>query len=426
MSFLQKSLPYKDIFGLTLDDSIWRDQKRTTLRSNDSSEQMLYQTFFIPKNFPHVQQKSKQVNTFFQYGFPSLLELIQINQMEMKKQQRLDLNFLPIITTREDEKPDIDVKLQENSRCYSLFQYDLLYSKRNNEERSKTQICPCCPPLDLPKPSRQIQRQMDDSVSYMLSIGAPNIDFIKSLNKTIQLDCHFEDTFLLNELADESFNVSNGVSNLLDKSVQSDLVFNKSADRKLNQPRKMFLFEEKPVKLVNSSYNGVVKLHEQSNDKSMLQSSSLTVEKVHSILKIYHSTSKGLIEKKERKNLIDFSAVDERETLDDIKVSNVKIFKCVQCDKEFPNKYSRKKHVIHDHNYFCKFCNNVSYNVRQMHLHEEKTQSGYVTISRKRRPRQKRRDSGATRRYYCCGQTFNTGREFGIHKSTHKFMSNRK
>ncbi|CAG8521929.1 6502_t:CDS:2 [Funneliformis caledonium] len=374
MSSIQKSRPHKEIFGLTLDDSIWRDQTRTSLRSNDWLEQMLYQTLLVPKKVSHVQQKSKQVNTFFQYGFPSLLELMK-----------------PVLTQ------GLDAKLQENNSCYSLFQYDLLCSKRNNDERSETQICP----LDLPKPSRKVQRQMNDNVSYIRPTGTPNM---KPLRKTVQFNC-----------ADERFNGTSGVSTLMDKSVQPD-------SSKLNQPNKMFMFE-KNIQLVNSSNNDVNKLRKQSNARSMQKSSSLTVEKVRSILKFYHTTSKGLIEKKERENFSD----DEEDSLDNI--NNVKLFKCAQCDKEYPNKSSRKIHVRHDLNYVCKSCNNVSSHVRQIQLHEEKTHGVlsrcYVTISRKRRPRQRRSDSGATRNYYCCGQTFKAGREFGLHKSTHKFMINR-
>ncbi|RIA93724.1 hypothetical protein C1645_819020 [Glomus cerebriforme] len=466
MSFVRKK---QDIFGLTLDDSIWRNQEKLSLLSNDlndPSKQILNQNL-TSGNVSPVKQKLKQDNSScFQYGFPSLFELNEIhshnqssgsfNQREIReiKLGFSDLGIRHIITNHKEiskeksilkqDRQNMAERSQENKQFHSLFQYDLLFNKMINKEKSVTQSCPCCPPLDLSSCETQQQKDLilikRDDISYIRPIGVKHIperpssdnELLEANRKPVQPGNSLKDVnnnSVLNKLMDEKLNAPDKVNHLNSNNI---LMKTKPDDEKFNGVTRPIdkIGHSVSLKDTNKSTDTVNKpMNERLNDfKSKSQPSTLTVEKVQSILEFYHSTSKDFTFEKKNQDNIDYSSDDEKESLSDIEffdISNIKLFKCAQCDKEFPDKNSREKHVRNDHKFICKICNKVLFHVRQMQLHEEKVHEIYIKNKPNRRgsrQTKRKRNPDIVRTYFCCGQTFKTGREFGIHKSTHKSM----
>ncbi|RGB43788.1 hypothetical protein C1646_679983 [Rhizophagus diaphanus] len=164
-----------------------------------------------------------------------------------------------------------------------------------------------------------------------------------------------------------------------------------------------------------------------SDYKFKSKSSTLTVERVQKILEFYHSASKDFTNIQENN---DYSSNDERDSFNQVDffdISNVKLLKCTQCDKEFSDINSREKHIKNDHKFIYKISNRVSFHTNKVQLHDEKVHDNYIKKKPKRRTSRqtkRKRNPGTVRTYSCCGQIFKTGREFGIHKSTHKYMGN--
>ncbi|GBB95236.1 hypothetical protein RclHR1_00250034 [Rhizophagus clarus] len=453
MSFVRKK---QDIFGLTLNDSIWRNQEKPSLRtnnSNDSIKRVLNQNLT-----PDIVSPVKHDNSCFQYGFPSLFELNEIysyhqtsNQSEMREINRgfsyLGINH--ILTNHQEirrensiHKKDTTKRFQDNNQFYSLFHYDLLFNKMINKKKLVSQDYSCCPFLDLSESSCEIQRQndtkRDDDFSYVRSIipEKPSLEF-EIDNKTVHSSSSLKDkdgrlnvpsrvnhdnNFMTTKSDDKKFNDSNRIIELMNHS-------NKSVDNELNELGNTTIPNVINVTMPKGNTVQQINSNEKLNDYNFKsQPSTLTVEKVQRILEFYHSTSNDFIFDKEIQDNHDYSSNDEKESINNVNffdIGNVKLLKCTQCDKEFSDKTSREKHINNDHKFICKISNKVSFHAK----HEEKVHDNYIKKKPKRRSSRqtkRRRNPGTVRTYSCCGQIFRTGREFGIHKSTHKYMGNRR
>jgi hypothetical protein len=442
------------------------------LNHNLSSEtQKTQKTRVIPEipETPENVSPVKHDNSCFQYGFPSLFELNEIhsyrqsNQREMKEINRgfSYLGISHILTNHQELRCGKSIlnhdTTQENNQFYSLFHYDLLFNKIN-KEKLLSQNCSCCPFLDLSKSSCNIQRQndsiitkKDDDSSYVRSISVKHIHHIpeKSLElKKIanQSDNSLKDIkMLINKHEDTtSLIVPSKVNHDMTKPDDEPIRVNKvtkitdkSVDGDLNELGNMITPN---VTILNVSMPKEKTIHNNNNVmnddyKFKPQPSTLTVEKVQRILEFYHSTSNDFTFEKniqENNDYSDYSSSDEKDSFNNVDffdISNVNLLKCSHCDKEFSDKNSREKHIKNDHKFICKIRNTVSFHSKQVQLHDEKVHDNYIKKKPKRRSSRqtkRKRNPGTVRTYSCCGQTFKTGREFGIHKSTHKFMNNRR
>jgi hypothetical protein len=404
-----------------LNDSVWRNQEKSLNHSNDLFEQISGLNF-TSKNISPVRRELKQDNSCFQYGFPSLFEL---NKIHTSRQSTYSFNHIEM--TKEKKSQEYNKQCNNNS----LFQYDLLFNQKISKEKIVTQSCPCCPPLNLSKTSSEFQQQknsiIDKNIFYIRPISIKHIPE-KSLsdNKIVQPTIKpLEDENnnpVLNKYTGEELNESNKVNSLMD---DLNFVMISLKDKPLNNELRKRNNLSIPKETNNGNRNITdEKLNELNNFKTKSQTSTLTVEKVQSILEFYHSTSEDFMFEKN----ITYNSDDDMDSLDHMDFSDnnkVNLIKCSQCDKEFSNKNSRKKHVKNDHKLICKMCNKVSYNVKQMQHHEEKVHGTFIKKKPKRRSTKqtkRKRNPFTVRNYSCCGQNFNTGKEFGIHKSTHKFI----
>lgn len=456
-----------------MNDSIWKNQEKSSLRSNNSNDSI--KRMLPPENVSPV----KLDNSCFQYGFPSLFELNQIysyHQTSNQKEMREINRGFSISHIHENSilKRDTTDRFHGNNQFYSLFHYDLLFNRINKKEKLVSQNCSCCPFIDLSKSSCEIQRQndsiitkKDDDFSYVRSISFKHIpekpdsnilqsdNSLKNVNNNLMLN-RFENRRLIvqnvpsKDVSTKPVDEQNNFTKLRnlsipleDKSLDGDLndviisnVHNVTNVSNMAIPNvsipnltilNMSIPKEESVHHVNSNII-INNNNERLNDyKFKSKSSTLTVERVQKILEFYHSASKDFTKIQENN---DYSSYDEKESFNNVDffdISNVKLLKCTQCDKEFSDINSREKHIKNDHKFICKISNKVSFHTNKVQLHDEKVHDNYIKKKPKRRTSRqtkRKRNPGTVRTYSCCGQIFKTGREFGIHKSTHKYMRN--